>query len=411
MSDEIELINDGDGLAVIGSPTAVERFLESNDLESKDLGLSRLGPSIRTAANLVQTGQEVGATYGRWVKLTKESADAFDKYSKMKGSADHVRRLVVTDKGRIKGLLEYDVRAAFTNPALLSGAAGLMAQLAMEQTMSEITEYLARIDEKLNDVLRAQEDAVWADLIGVGFDIEDAMTIREHSGGVNDVTWSKVNATTSTIARTQAYALRQLDALATKLEGKTGIGDIAETVKEIEAKANSWLALLARSFQLRDAIAVLELDRVLDAAPEDLDNHREALAVNRSRRLEAISVTTAGLLNRISAAAELANSKVLLNPMSAPAAVRSSNHVADDVHDFRRQLGIESDGSSFDSKAWSDAAGEALDDALEVGAEGVEFAKRVGGETLDRAAEVSGFLSRSFAKGARSLFGGDDKSD
>jgi hypothetical protein len=41
MDDDIQLISDGDGLAVIGSPTAVERFLVSEELPSKDLGLPR----------------------------------------------------------------------------------------------------------------------------------------------------------------------------------------------------------------------------------------------------------------------------------------------------------------------------------------------------------------------------------
>ena len=100
-----------------------------------------------------------------------------------------------------------------TNPALLAGAAGIMAQVALQQTMDDITDYLAAIDEKLDDVLRAQEDAVRADMIGAGFDSDEAMTIREHAGRVSEVTWSKVQATSATIARTQAYALRQLDAL------------------------------------------------------------------------------------------------------------------------------------------------------------------------------------------------------
>ena len=43
MDNEIQLISDGDGLAVIGNPTAVERFLASEGLPSKDLGLQRLG--------------------------------------------------------------------------------------------------------------------------------------------------------------------------------------------------------------------------------------------------------------------------------------------------------------------------------------------------------------------------------
>ena len=93
-----------------------------------------------------------------------------------------------------------------------------MAQLAMQQAMDEITDYLAAIDAKLDDVLRSQRDSVLAQMIGIGLQIEEAMTIREHVGRVNEVTWSKVQAATGTIADTQAYALLQLDALAERLE-------------------------------------------------------------------------------------------------------------------------------------------------------------------------------------------------
>ena len=187
----------------------------------------------------------------------------------------------------------------------------------MQQTMDEIIGYLATIDEKLDDVLRAQEDAVWADMIGVGFDIDEAMTIREHAGRVNEVTWSKVQATSATIARTQAYALRQLDALAEKMERKAKIGDLAKMAKEAESKVQGWLVVLARCFQLQDAIAVLELDRVLDAAPDDLDGHRLGLKASRQKRLDTISRSTGRLMARMDAAAGTANTKVLLHPTTS----------------------------------------------------------------------------------------------
>ncbi len=91
------------------------------------------------------------------------------------------------------------------------------------------------------------------------------MIIREQVGRVSEVTWSKVQPTSVTLARTQAYALRQLDALAEKMESRTNIGDLAKAAKEAESKGQEWLAVLARCFQLQDAMAVLELDRVLDA--------------------------------------------------------------------------------------------------------------------------------------------------
>ena len=71
MDDEIQLISDGDGLAVIGNPTAVERFLVSEGLPSKDLGLQRLGSVLSTGAAAAQAGFEIAANSGRWVKLTK----------------------------------------------------------------------------------------------------------------------------------------------------------------------------------------------------------------------------------------------------------------------------------------------------------------------------------------------------
>jgi hypothetical protein len=272
-----------------------------------------------------------------------------------------------------------------------------MAQAAMQQTMDEIMDYLAVIDEKLDDVLRAQEDAVWADMIGVGFDIDEAMTIREHAGRVNEVTWSKVQAASSTIARTQAYALRQLDALAEKMERTAKIGDLAELAKEAESKIQGWLVVLARCFQLQDAIAVLELDRVLDAAPDDLDGHRLGLKASRQKRLDTISRSTERLLARMDAAAGTANAKVLLHPTTSAAVVQSGEHVAGAVVDFHGRLGIESGRQSLEAKRWLDAATEVRDKVLETGAERVEVSRRLGNEAIDRARSVPGRLSSGIA--------------
>lgn len=166
-------------------------------------------------------------------------------------------------------------------------------------------------------MLRAQKDAVWADMIGAGFVIEEAMTVREQVGRVSEVTWSKVQAPSMTIARTQAYALRQLDALAEKMEHKTKIGDLAKASRDAEFAVREWLAVLARCFQLHDATAV---------------------------------------------------------------------------------LGIERGRQSLDARRWVDAAAEARDKVLETGAEGVNAAKRLGNETLDRARSMTGKLSGGIAE-------------
>jgi rRNA processing protein Krr1/Pno1 len=409
MDADVQLISDGDGLAVIGEPTAVERFLAAGELLSRDLGLTRLNSMFKTGSDMAQAGSEIAAQAGRWVQLTKESAEKLSNHPLMKGSGPDVNPAVLTKNGKTTGLLELvsNPGSGLTNPALLSGAAGLMAQLAMQQTMDEITDYLATIDAKLDDVLRAQEDAVLADMIGVGFDIDEAMTLREHGGRVNEVTWSKVQGASATIARTQAYALRQLDALAEKLERQTKIADLAETAKAAESKAGDWLAVLARCFQLQDAIAVLELDRVLDVAPDDLDGHRLGLKAVRQKRLETISQSTGRLVVRMDAAAGSANAKVLLNPMQSPAIVRSRGHVASVVTQFHARLGIESGEHSVEARAWTAAATEFRDKVLETGAEGVDVSKRFGNETFGRAMSVTGKLSGGIAGRTLRWRGGD----
>ena len=399
MDDEVELISDGEGLAVIGEQAAVERFLVCEGL-THAVGLPRLASVVSTGAVAAQVGSEIAANSGRWVKLTEESAQRVKKYGLMESKTPGVRHAIVGQPGSIKSWLQIvkGPGSLLTNPALLAGAAGVMAQVAMQQTMNEITDYLATIDEKVDDVLRAQKDAVLARMIGAGLVIQEAMTTREHGSRVNEVTWSKVQAAPAIIAETQAYALRQLDALAEKLEYETGIGDLAEAAKEAESKAQEWLAVLARSFQLQDAIAVIELDRVLDAAPDDLDGHRLGLKAARQERLELISRSTQQLMARMEAAASLANAKVLLHPGRSRDVVNSSNHVALAVGDFHGRLGIERGRQSVEARRWTDAATEVRSKVLQTGADGVGAARRLGNDTFDRARSTRNVLSRRIAE-------------
>jgi len=401
MDNEIQLISDGDGLAVIGNPTDVERFLVSEGLSSKDLGLPRLGAAFSAGAAAAQAGSEIAANSGRWVKLTKESAQAVKKYGLRESSKTGLSTGVVKGgKGQVRTFVEFAKApgSLLTNPAVLAGAAGIMAQIAMQQTMDEITDYLATIDEKLDDVLRAQTNQVLARMDGVDLAIKEAMSVRDTVGRVSEVTWSKVQNSSATILETQGYALRQLGDLAEKIEQKSKVGVLAKTAKEAEAGVQKLLAVLARCFQLHDAMAVLELDRVLDASPDELDRHRLGLKAARRDRLELISQSTERLLARIIAAAGTANSKVLLNPTESPAVVEASNRVATCVYDFQGLLGIESGRQSSEARRWVDAAAERWDKVRETGAESIDTVRHFGNETRGQARSVRDKLSDRIAE-------------
>ncbi len=404
MGNEIELISDGDGLAIIGDSKEVERFLSTAGVPSRDLALQqRLGSALSTGSTAAQAGSQIAASSGRWVQLTEESAKALQLGKAMKGSSDGLSRAIATtNKGKITKILEFtkpgSVGSMLTNPAMLAGAAGIMAQLAMQQTMDEITDYLAKIDEKVDDILRAQKDAAIAEMIGVGFMIDEAMVVREHTGRVSDVTWSKVQGAGQTVATTQAYALRQLDALATKLEKKKNVSDLADVAKAAEETTEEWLAVLARCFQLQDGLAVLEIDRVLDSGADELDRHRTGLHAARRKRRDEIGRSTVRLLERMDAAVGTANDKVLLHPLKSGAVVRSGNEVAADVIVFHERLGIEGDRESIAAKRWTHAATEAKDKAIDVGTEGVEAVGRFSVKTFEGAKSAGGKLSSRLAE-------------
>lgn len=86
-------------------------------------------------------------------------------------------------------------------------------------------------------------------------------------------------------------------------------------------------------------------------------------------------------------AASTANKKVLFNPLSSPAVVRSTNEVVDGIHDFQVRLGIESAREAAKATTWRAAAGEARDKVLTAGADGVVAARRFGGSAVERVSE------------------------
>ncbi|EEI16412.1 hypothetical protein HMPREF0298_1763 [Corynebacterium lipophiloflavum DSM 44291] len=196
MSTEFQLITDGDDVAVFGDPREVENFLTSNGIASKELDMGRLlGNAFRTAAGATQVGSELAANSGRWVKLTEESAKALKLGRAMKGSSDGLSRAIATTKGgKITKILEFSKPGSagmfLTSPLALAGAASIMSQMAMQQSIDEITEHLKVIDEKVDEILRAHKDAALAEMIGIGLVIDDAMLKRE--GAVANFRWRAV---------------------------------------------------------------------------------------------------------------------------------------------------------------------------------------------------------------------------
>lgn len=358
MADDIELVSDGDGLAVIGDEEAVERFLYSDGLldQSQDLSLNRLANILGRGAEIVQGASEISAKSGRYVKLTKVSAERRATLGLMPTKTKGISHAMVGDPGHINKWLQIEdgPSALLTNPAVLSGAAGMMAQLARQQEAKELKALLVRIDGKLDELRRSERDRVLEKLDRVVESIDDAMFVREY-GGDGQTAWQKVVTESGVIAEVRAGALRKLEALADKITHGSSIGTLAKSAREIEEEVGVWLAVLARCFQLDDKYKILELDHVLETAPSSLESHRLALNTALNERRKKVSEQTHRLVNKMEETGGIATSNIILHPSAALSVVNSSNHVGDVVEEFHRPIEINFIRDGVQTVRWRDA--------------------------------------------------------
>src|SRR4051812_24290645 len=156
----------------------------SSNVESR-----RLRAVFRAGASVAQAGSEIAANSGRWVKLTEDSARKVKAFGLTPTKTPGVSHAMVGKPGDIKNWIQIVKSPAsmVTNPAMLAGAAGIMAQIAMQQRMDEIADYLATIDAKLDAVLRAQANQVLARLDGVDLTVREAESVRDAVGRVSEV--------------------------------------------------------------------------------------------------------------------------------------------------------------------------------------------------------------------------------
>lgn len=361
---ECLVVSDGDGLAAFGEPKAVEHFLRENGLwdASTSLDVSWLRPLLTFGSDAVQSVSDAAASSGRWIKVTKDSKKHMDEHGLMDTKTPGVRWLMAGKPGEISKWLATEtgpVASATLNPqslsalsSLLSNAAGAMAQMERTQEVGQITEFLTVIDGKLDDVRRAQRDAVLAKLDGVSFAIREANSIREKTGHVSGPAWSKVQHSTADIAEIESSALRSLDALATKADSAAKVRDLAKIAPAIANEADVWLSVVARCFQLHEETAVLELDHVREVAPQDLDGHRLALNESRDGLRDRITQVTLSLVQKIDRAARDADLEVLLHSPSVTTIVQSSNQLGDSVAEFHEPLGIQVERAAVIATGW-----------------------------------------------------------
>lgn len=360
MADEIELISDKEGAIVIGGRDPVQRFIKTLDLlaHAKPFDLQILRRTAAAGSKVANTLSHAAEQSAIYIKLTPESAKRLKEAGGlMPTSTQGVSHVMLGETGKksLKWLQAQDGPASlFTNPAALSGVAGILSQFAQQAEAQQLRQLLLRIDAKLDDVRRGQRDAVLARMKGASASIAEAETIRDHSGDPG-TWWSKVNGVSETLFAVQEEALLALQALAATVDGKDKTRELRKVTARLEQDAALQFAVLARCFELQDRFRVLELDYVSGTAPNSLDGHRLGVADARTLRSSTVVEHTSLLMARLDSAGAIANKNILLHARAAESIVGSLNATGTLVDDFHKPLGIESNRDTLCSVTWREA--------------------------------------------------------
>lgn len=312
--------------------------------------------------------------------MTEESARLVKEHGLIETKTPGVSHLMVGAPGKVKSWLqtEQGVGSLLTNPAALSNLAGLMAQVAGQQTMAEIVAYLDSIDTKVDEVLGKVDDTVLKDMRGARLQIRRAMTMRDQEGRVTADSWSEVQNASGKLADVQGYALLQLEALARKLESNSSVRGLATTTEAVKPEVQKWLAVLADTFQLQEAFDVLALDKAMDESPEALNAKRQGLVADRADRLELISDHTIHLLGRMDAAVGRANKRLPLARDKSLFVIDTGNNLAAGVHDFHELIGVSAERRTWEPRVLGRMA-DAGSKALQKSKDATPYVATVGG--------------------------------
>lgn len=180
----VTIIQDEQGIVFLGDAGTIDLWLKDEGFDSKAFKAKAI-QTVSSASKGAQAAGNAMVESGRWVKLTKESAELVAKYGKNCKKGPFQAGVVRQPNGRIIKHLKF-TQPGQLNPAMLTGISGVMAQMALEQDVSEITDYLKEIDAKLDDLLRDQKDQTVSKLTGISHMIDETMLIYQQVGSISE---------------------------------------------------------------------------------------------------------------------------------------------------------------------------------------------------------------------------------
>lgn len=342
-SSDVTVLTHTDGFLLLGDPGTVDTLLAENKVS----GMAPSPTLVGAIGSLLQASAVIAENSGRWVKLDEASAALLKQFGPSMSSTTGLMTGVVRNgAGAIKGHLQFVAAPAMLNPATLGAVGVMLTQMAQQRQLDEMKGYLQQISDDAQKLKDDQLHRAMADLGGIALTIEEVQTILDATGRVDPMLWTKLHGASQTLATTQAYALKKLEAAANGLAAaaqSSELGDDEKAMRETRDSSTAWLKVLGHSIMLADSLAQLEIERKRDDGVEQLEDYIRGLEAARAKRTERIAGTVEHILSAANDLAQAAQARRLTHPRRVASITASNNEIHARLAEFSRVAGVQNE--------------------------------------------------------------------
>ena len=355
---EVEVVLRDDELMVFGDELAVQEFIDSLALpESRTAGidgdLARIfDRQLKNSGTLIQGMAEISENSGRFVMLTKETLEGIKEFGLVDTDVPGIKHVMLGARGDIKkwAQMEVGIGSKLLNPAVLSGIGGMMTQLALQQSMAEITTYLKTIDHKLDEVIRKIDEAKKSELSGLMKTLREARIRYEIEGAVDSHFMNQITKFHTMVSAVEDYAWRQINAIRGDLGEIRGLKPMMVATEEAQREISQWLVFLANAYLAECRLDDFKLKEKREESLEAYNQELDTLRVLQADRDRERATRVHDLYETAHEVAKFADKKLLTNRAAAEALNQRANEMAELAYSFAEAVQLTVERKSIPAK-------------------------------------------------------------
>lgn len=327
----VTVVKNEHGYALLGAGLAIEKLLIENGINYK-----AIDNQILKVAQFIADGSELAA------RLT-------DNKSIWLGVGEVARKILATQDGKTGaniGPLALLITkadkvslAAVAGPQASVAIALILAQVAIQEAVAQIINYLTGMGEKIEKVLKDQQDQAVANIFKIRQAVTEVSMIRDETGTINEVAWSKVATLSVESMGLQKYPLQKIEALMNDVHSAKSAKQLQKATDAAMNELGAWLGILGNAVLLQDELSIIELDRVLTADPETFEGYQRAISLARSRRIDEVVSVLRPYDEVLQESWSRAESQQLIFPALSKKTFENLEHLDSDLDNFLIAIG------------------------------------------------------------------------